>query len=289
MLKNQNANQKLNILDGGKAFSLLIILYILLSTILSALTSVISIEPFDSAVLSLSSPMAIFITLLAFNKRKCVSLRDLNAKSFNFKFAVIAVVLAVGVLFAFGTLNELIAKLINILGGKVSSAVIPVGEWWVFIISTVVFCVLPAISEELFFRGLILKSLKGVNKLFAILTVSLVFSIYHGNATQLAYQFIYGVILCLITIGAKSVIPAIITHFLNNFIVLSFMQFNISINLYAWWIILIGVVLTLGSIFYIIKKINLASNGNEKIKGFYLYALFGVLICGVLIITGVIL
>lgn len=286
-----STNQRLNAVDGGKAFSLLIIFYILFTTVISAMLQLIpSIEPFDATILSTCSPLAIFTLLFAYKNRKSIKFTsELKVKSFDKIFIPITVFLAVGVLFAFGTINELVAKFILKLGGKVESSVVPVGDAWVFIISIIVFCVLPAIAEELFFRGLLLTSVKSSNKIWGVISVSLCFALYHGNATQIVFQFIYGVILCLLTLSAKSIMPAIITHFLNNFLVLAFLQFNISINLGAWWIILIGVIITTVSLFFIIKKMP-KNNGSEKLKGFYIpYALLGLAVCLTLIITGVIL
>lgn len=282
-------NLKVN--DGAMAFTLLIILYVLLSFIVSALLQVITIrEPLKSILFSLVSPFAITIVLLGYrNKNSASFYKSLNLSKTKPTFFINAVILAISVLLAFGTLNELVAKLILKLGGRVLTSGVPTGKIWYYIVFLFVICILPAVLEELFFRGLMLSSLNGCSKVASVLTVSLAFALYHANATQLVYQFIYGVILCLLTLGARSVIPAIITHFLNNFIVLSVNHFEIKLNLNSWWLILIGAFLTALSIFYLINKIKPSSEKKESVKAFYFpYALLGIVVCLTLIVTGVV-
>jgi membrane protease YdiL (CAAX protease family) len=87
------------------------------------------------------------------------------------------------------------------------------------ILCVLVICVLPAVFEELIFRGFILNGLKVFGDRTAILISALLFSLYHMNPSQTLYQFIVGALFAFIAVSAKSIIPTIIAHFLNNFII----------------------------------------------------------------------
>jgi membrane protease YdiL (CAAX protease family) len=105
-----------------------------------------------------------------------------------------------------------------------------------------VFALLPAIFEEIFFRGVILKSLKGAGVVISSLICALFFALYHCSVVQFVYQFIYGVGLCLLVKLSKSVIPAIISHFINNFAVILIQYLKINVNLYDVTLIVVGLV-----------------------------------------------
>lgn len=76
--------------------------------------------------------------------------------------------------------------------------------------------IVPAISEELLFRGLILVALLPYGKKTAILGSSVMFAIMHQNFGQIVYTFGMGIVLALIVVKTQSVWGAIILHFLNN-------------------------------------------------------------------------
>ena len=92
-----------------------------------------------------------------------------------------------------------------------------------------VFTIFVGISEELFFRGIILNILKSENSKYAVIVSSLLFSVLHltnlaGNITieyailQLVFAFIFGLVTAQLTILTKSLVPAIIWHFSHDFI-----------------------------------------------------------------------
>ncbi len=77
--------------------------------------------------------------------------------------------------------------------------------------------ILPAIFEELLFRKAMLKILSKFGNMTSIIITSVCFALMHQNLTQGVFAFLLGIILAFITIKTKSIIPAIIIHFLNNF------------------------------------------------------------------------
>lgn len=165
---------------------------------------------------------------------------------FSYKFIAPALLLAFGMLFGLGFLNLLVAEGVKGLGGVVPNIEVPLSTPFRFILFTVLLCVFPAIVEELFFRGVLLYSLSKTGKIASVITVSLCFSLYHGNAAQLVYQFVYGVGLSVLALKAKSVIPSVIAHFINNFFVLSIEYFKIPLDLFNPFIIGLGAILLAG-------------------------------------------
>lgn len=77
--------------------------------------------------------------------------------------------------------------------------------------------VLPAILEEMLFRGYILQSLRRFGDLFAIMLSALIFALSHANFAQLPNAFIMGIAIAFLTVKTGSLIPGMILHFINNF------------------------------------------------------------------------
>lgn len=97
-----------------------------------------------------------------------------------------------------------------------------------FILQVVLVAVLPAICEETTHRGLLIHgySMLGIKR--AVIYSSLMFGLMHLNINQFFYATILGFLIALSTLMSKSIIPAMIIHFMNNFIstYISFAQAN---------------------------------------------------------------
>lgn len=76
--------------------------------------------------------------------------------------------------------------------------------------------IVPAVCEELLFRGLILACLLPYGKKTAVLGSAFMFAMMHQNFGQLIYTFGMGILLALIAIKTRSVFGGMILHFLNN-------------------------------------------------------------------------
>jgi sodium transport system permease protein len=80
-----------------------------------------------------------------------------------------------------------------------------------------VFAILPALCEELAFRGFILAGLlRRFRPRTAILLCSFLFALFHMNVFQFLPAFFLGVILGLLTVRSRSLVPAIMFHGLHN-------------------------------------------------------------------------
>lgn len=87
-----------------------------------------------------------------------------------------------------------------------------------FLIDAVLVAVLPAICEELLHRGLLLNEISRIGYKKAILISSLLFAFIHFNINQFSYAFVLGLLMGVITVASKTLWPAIIIHFTNNFL-----------------------------------------------------------------------
>lgn len=82
--------------------------------------------------------------------------------------------------------------------------------------------ILGPISEEILFRGLVLRSLKPYGKRFAIFTSALLFALFHGNILQVPFAFLMGLLLGYAA-AEYSIIWSIVLHIFNNLVVADLM------------------------------------------------------------------
>lgn len=76
--------------------------------------------------------------------------------------------------------------------------------------------VVAPITEELIFRGVLLKTFEKQGTKFAIIATSAIWALVHGNLKQGIPVFFMGIALAIVTVKTKSIIPAIIIHGINN-------------------------------------------------------------------------
>ena len=84
----------------------------------------------------------------------------------------------------------------------------------------VTFCILPAVTEEFLFRGIVLAEYERNGVIIAIIVSSLVFSMSHFSFPRFPVYFFPGIVLALVTYTTRSVLPAMLLHALSNGIVL---------------------------------------------------------------------
>lgn len=90
----------------------------------------------------------------------------------------------------------------------------------VLVFEIITSCLLPAIFEEITDRGLLLATLDDVkNDTLKVIAVGLFFGACHQNMPQLGPTAIAGVIIGFMAIKSGSIIPGMIVHFMNNFII----------------------------------------------------------------------
>lgn len=80
---------------------------------------------------------------------------------------------------------------------------------------------IPAICEELLFRGIIFKGLETKSKHFAILVSAVMFSLFHMSKEQLIYPLLMGLLFGVIMAYENNIIYCIIVHIINNSLALA--------------------------------------------------------------------
>ena len=80
----------------------------------------------------------------------------------------------------------------------------------------IIVAVVPAVMEELAYRGIAGRAYSTVSPLGAILLSSFIFGLFHGNLNQFSYAFIMGIVFSLLNEATGTVLSSIIVHFLTN-------------------------------------------------------------------------
>ena len=282
---------------GGLAFFSFIAVYCVVSFVGQAvLQSFSPSETVSVAISALFSVLSMYIVIktISLQRKEKITLTA-YAKKFDFAYIFPSIILAFGMLFGLGFINYVVSDLVVALGGKIHSRDIPLNSVGQLLLFVFLLGVLPAVEEECFFRGLLLSNLKNGKKASGIFIVALCFAFYHGNVSQLVYQFIYGIFLAILTIRAKSVVAGMIAHFTNNAFVLIAQYYNLQINLTDIKTIIVGLVL-LSMFFTFIffykrnekDEFTEQTRHDEKAERFFIpYGIAGLAVCTVMIVAGV--
>ena len=117
---------------------------------------------------------------------------------------------------------------------------------WYFL-NLLILGVIPAICEELLFRGVVFQGLKEkFSPVASIFFSAFLFAIMHQSIQQLIYPFILGCVLAFVFEKTNNLTYPILIHMFNNFstITLMFLK-NIGVIRFdfavTWWIVLIAI------------------------------------------------
>ena len=84
------------------------------------------------------------------------------------------------------------------------------------LLNVVVIAVLPAVLEELVFRGCVLRVLRPFGDGFALVVSAILFGLMHGNIRQIPFAVIVGMILGWLYVVTNSIWWPMAVHFINN-------------------------------------------------------------------------
>ena len=211
----------------------------------------------------------------------------MEIRRFSRTFSGLAIILSFGMFFGLGFINYLFKDFLSLIGLYPNEAQFVFYGTGDYLISIVSLCIIPAVFEELFFRGVLLSGMKNTGTVLSSVISALFFALYHGSAAQLLYQFIYGYFLAIMTIRARSIYPAIISHFINNFAVLSQTYFGAEINFFSVTYILMGLAFLAAFAFVMLL---FGRNNEKRIKGvalnvFVPFGIIGTVFCVGLIVS----
>ena len=214
------------------------------------------------------------IAILVLKVSKTGKLRESFTKP---SFSAFEIVMAVFMCLGFSYLNSII---VTALGSVFTSSAKAIGsslgsgiesENLILQIGTMAYlCVLGPISEELLFRGCILRSGSHVSRKVGVIASALLFALFHGNLAQLTNTFLMGLLLGYITVKSRSIIPAIIMHICNNSSTIVVMYIKIAVgenhydmvdNVSRAVFIILGIISTV----FIFRKYKLINDETDKV------------------------
>ncbi|MET1179440.1 type II CAAX endopeptidase family protein [Peribacillus simplex] len=165
----------------------------------------------------LSKLVSIYVLFL-FLKKKKITLSSIRLKKVHIKYILL------------GILMGIVVHMLSVIFGRIQYYLLT-GEWLsaekivstlmessknISFYSIIMIGFSVAISEEILFRGILLKEYQRMNIKPAIILSALIFSIYHMTVGNLVFAFVMGISFALVTIYTESIIPAIFFHFLVN-------------------------------------------------------------------------
>ena len=157
------------------------------------------------------------------NKTEGGQTKAAPAKKFN-KPAVLQLLvaaLAAGIcLFGFMYSNAAFEELLKLTGYTPRAFPLDFDTFPRFLAGILVACLLPAVCEELIFRGIILRGLRGLGKVPAVLLSAAAFSLVHMSPMQTVHQFLLGVVLAIVALETRSILAPMLIHFVNNLLAL---------------------------------------------------------------------
>lgn len=243
--KFEVGKNKYTVLDGFKFFFFLIVAVIVSSLVFDIILSIVaSVKGIERSVLNenetvqilsyVINPIVLIVYSVVYTLTHKIGFR--NALSDGQKISLlpisVSIVLAIIAIFLFTPLMDLIEYGFMNLGYSPDNT-IPMQDkmsasFSSFMLGLLIYALLPAIAEEIVFRGIILRSmLSRYSGFVAIFISTLCFVLMHGALQQTVYQLIMGIMLGYVACVGGSVLYSIILHFLNNAFVLLFGCFNL--------------------------------------------------------------
>lgn len=220
MQEHYNAN------DSGLMFILALIMPSLFAFILSSIIEFVfpnMSKIVSSYITSVVGQIVFFLTFYFYNKiRKINMWKECKVKA-NLSILQIIIIIALGLVAMFG-----FSSLVNYIEwGLIQAGYVPdtfnfikLNNFGMLLVNIVLLGILPAICEELVFRGTILNGLKKFGPWLMMVICGLLFAIMHLNVEQSIYQFVLGMVLSAVVLVTGSILSSMILHFFNNALVL---------------------------------------------------------------------
>jgi membrane protease YdiL (CAAX protease family) len=198
------------------------------------------------------------------------------------KYFAIALLMQVG-LFALSQLNGYFLQWLENFGYQDQGMPMPSLDGWGFVGVFLVIAVFAAVLEELVFRGALLEGLKGFSTPVAALICGGLFALFHQNPAQTLYQFCCGTAFAFIALRSGSVLPTVLSHFVNNAAILilykcGIHEFSPTVNIVVISVSLVCLVLAI--LWLAVWDKNKEKQTKKKANGkeFFLYASVGIAI-----------
>jgi len=278
--KIKKVNNNFTVLDAFRFFFYLVITIFATSFVFEIVLTIIENSTGTSvadselvAVLQYAiSPVVLIVFSLIYSRVRKIKLRSAfnDGQKISLLPISVAIVLAIIAIFLFTPFMEAI-EYGFMQWGYNPDATIPLEEKMkssggYFFLGIFVYALLPAIAEEIVFRGVIQNSIQSKYKGSVAITISTILFVFmHGALQQTVYQAVMGIMLGYVACVGGSIFYSIILHFLNNTFVLlfgcfeivpylseGFLYYNIFSLVFPICIFLLGLVLV-GILFWVLK------------------------------------
>jgi len=244
-----------------------------------------------------------FCLYFVYNKSNRITQKACNISFKKANVWTVMICACVGILCVLGfvwLIEGCIAKGLIALGVESGGLALPCNTIGWYFVNMLLLGVVPAVCEELIFRGMIFQGLKEkFSSMVSVLVSAMLFAIMHQNVLQLVYPFILGCVFAVVMHKTNNLIYPIIIHMFNNF---TSITINYILNVkgiaefpfpITWWTVLLAIlaaVATFGILYLIYrfylkkhKKIEIEKEGYEVKSN---TASFGkvpfTLVCGIL-------
>lgn len=147
------------------------------------------------------------------------TLEDFGLKTISSKEVLISIGIGIIVFVLNIIFSTIIQFILSLLGYSMASSGSEIAAEPTIanlILSLLMTAVLPAFCEEFTHRGMLLSGYKVLGFKKAVLYSSILFGLIHLNINQFFFATLVGVVLASVTLFSRSIIPAMIIHFLNN-------------------------------------------------------------------------
>ena len=144
-------------------------------------------------------------------------------KKINWKIVGVTLLIALISIFGFNALSNYFIMFLESVGYKTSLSNIAIGNFPTYLLYLFLVAAVPAVFEEICFRGTICAGLIKTNKHLAVWVSALIFMLMHGGPEQTIHQFILGVIFGYIFVYTGNLWVTILIHFFNNAIAVTMM------------------------------------------------------------------
>ena len=283
-MKNEETNfvekNEYSFSDSCYAFFLAVLAFFLVSFLFSFVLTKVSTAtgkqtsellsmPFVGFLSSVLSQGAFFMVFILYNKttkKKILPSSTLNQKP-KWSISLVVALFSICILLCSVNFTSMFNYIFSLFANPNTPSEIFTQNFGLFLLSVLFLCVMPAICEELLFRGIVLGGfLKKLKPVSAVLLSAVLFALVHMSIYSTVHQFIIGVLLGMIFYITGKIIYCMIFHFINNFAVVLFTYIfgkKFPLEFSSWGakevaitlvVFLCGIVLSVLVYFYIKKK-----------------------------------
>ena len=290
---------------GGLAFSAAVLAYIALSLVFSIICSAAGLGPESDAFVYASyllAPAAVCVSVPVVCKLKKLPFAQvipvkMSPPASSVKWLGISVLLAFGLLFSLSWLNVAFEKFLSLFGYESEVGYFPDLGGARVLAALLVMAAVPALFEETLFRGAVLFCMREeAGDLNSVFIGGMCFALFHASPVQTFYQFACGCAFALLAIRARSVLPCMLAHFLNNAVIIVLQACGVETagSVFDWVPVWAAVLITVlsalsliaGTLLLVFGGQPLAKPQKGGVKYFFITAAAGIFALAVLWISG---